>query len=122
MNPDGTHPSVAGRTKVGTQLLEHFLTDPHAQFWFLSPTAGDFDEDGDDDGANFLKWQQGELSDPPIASDLAVWVDNYGVVIPHSAISAAVPEPASARLLVRAIAGFFVQSRQSSRASLGRIS
>ncbi len=33
---DGTHPSQAGETKVGTLLLNFFKTDPHAACWFLA--------------------------------------------------------------------------------------
>ncbi|MEO2046190.1 MAG: hypothetical protein ABGX16_06405 [Pirellulales bacterium] len=35
--------------------------------------SGDFDRDGDVDGADFLKWQRGEVTDPPSAFDLDVW-------------------------------------------------
>jgi len=64
---------------------------------------GDFDLDGDVDGADFLSWQRGEVSNPPDAADLAVWQSNYGVGLGVSlAITAPVPEPGSAVLLTLA--------------------
>ena len=64
--------------------------------------SGDFDGDGDVDGADFLAWQRGESPSPLSASDLAIWRDNYG----NSALSAtqSVPEPSS--LLLAAICLF----------------
>jgi hypothetical protein len=62
--------------------------------------AGDFDFDGEVDGLDFLKWQRGEVSSPPSASDLAAWEAHYGTVAPITATSTAVPEPATATLLV----------------------
>jgi hypothetical protein len=59
--------------------------------------VGDFDADGDTDGADFLKWQRSEVSNPPSASDLVAWEANYGA--PTAAASAAVPEPSSLALL-----------------------
>jgi hypothetical protein len=58
--------------------------------------VGDFDVDGDTDGADFLKWQRGEVSSPPSASDLAAWEAYYGAPpSPLSAAFATVPEPSS---------------------------
>ena len=56
------------------------------------------DVDGDTDGADFLKWQRGEVSSPPSASDLVAWEANYGTGPPLSAVSAAVPEPSAVLL------------------------
>ncbi|QEG37236.1 PEP-CTERM sorting domain-containing protein [Bythopirellula goksoeyrii] len=74
------------------------------QLEFIPPTivAGDFDEDGDVDGNDFLVWQRdqnvGSLSD---------WQDNYNA--PASTVNiASVPEPASLLLALSAalFAGF----------------
>lgn len=55
--------------------------------------SGDFDEDGDVDGDDFLFWQR----DPSVGS-LATWEANYGMVAPLSAASTAVPESHSLAL------------------------
>jgi hypothetical protein len=55
--------------------------------------TGDFDNDGDVDGRDFLVWQRGASPDPLSASDLAAWQGNYGAG--SLAASTAVPEPAS---------------------------
>ncbi len=39
---------------------------------------GDFDVDGDVDGFDFLKWQRGDVFNPPRAEDLDLWKTNYG--------------------------------------------
>jgi len=58
--------------------------------------AGDFDQDEDVDGADFLKWQRGELSNPLSAEDLADWQANFGAGGSSvAAASTAVPEPAT---------------------------
>jgi hypothetical protein len=62
--------------------------------------AGDFDEDGDVDGRDFLLWQQN-----PSLGNLADWQENYGTV-PELGVSVAVPEPTAAALaLLVAIVG-----------------
>ena len=67
-------------------------------------TAGDFDIDGDVDGADFLKWQRGELSNPLSSSDLANWQASFGDVASSvAAASTAVPEPSSFVLLLAAL-------------------
>lgn len=63
-----------------------------------SPDTGDFDIDGDVDGADFLTWQRGEVSSPPSASQLAAWQFDYGSVTPAAASS--VPEPEGFVLLI----------------------
>lgn len=53
---------------------------------------GDFDNDGDFDGTDFLEWQKGNSPTPGSSSDLADWQTNHGL----SALEAAsVPEPAT---------------------------
>jgi hypothetical protein len=40
LGPDGTHPAVAGRTKVGTMLLNFFLTSTLTAPWFTAASPG----------------------------------------------------------------------------------
>jgi len=77
-----------------------------------NPSNGDFDGDGDVDGADFLTWQRGlGLTGQPDATtgdadddgdvddaDLALWKSHYGGA-PAVAAVGAVPEPASLALL-----------------------
>ncbi len=64
--------------------------------------AGDFDEDGDVDGADFLAWQRG-FDNPYNADDLANWEANFGftgtVAASTTGTGAAVPEPTALVLL-----------------------
>jgi hypothetical protein len=84
----------------------------HASLFAIGRLAtgqgGDFDQDGDVDGADFLAWQRGELSDPPSAGDLAVWEANFATfpaAHPAAHSAASVPEPAT---LLLAIVGLVV--------------
>ena len=63
---------------------------------------GDFDGDGEVDGADFFNWQTGEVSSPPSSSDLAVWKATYGSSVLLAARS--IPEPSS---WVVALVGFY---------------
>ena len=38
--PDGTHPSAAGKQKVAEQLLQFFTNDPTTRGWFMAAPAG----------------------------------------------------------------------------------
>jgi T5SS/PEP-CTERM-associated repeat protein len=53
---------------------------------------GDFDDDDDVDGADFLKWQRGESPNPLAPSDFADWKANFGATPPPTA---SVPEPSA---------------------------
>jgi hypothetical protein len=53
---------------------------------------GDFDNDGDVDGRDFLIWQRGGSPTALSASDLADWQSNYGTGS-LAAVTSAVPEP-----------------------------
>jgi hypothetical protein len=75
----------------------------------LDIPEGDFDFDGDVDGADFLVWQRSIGSTTYLAADgngnaivdaadLALWSANYGATLPPPA--AAVPEPAAAVLFL----------------------
>ena len=63
------------------------------EFINTSPTPGDFNDDGNVDGLDFLAWQQ-----DPAAGDLADWETHYG----FSSLAAAggvIPEPSSVTLI-----------------------
>jgi endoglucanase len=65
---------------------------------------GDFDDDGDVDGRDFLLWQRN-----PSIGNLADWQENYGTV-PELGASVAVPEPTAAALaLLVAIMGLTIR-------------
>lgn len=74
-----------------SQTISYTLASPPAG------QPGDFDDDGDVDGRDFLIWQRGGSTTPLSAGDLADWQTNYGVG-PLAALSA-VPEPSSILLL-----------------------
>jgi hypothetical protein len=59
--------------------------------------AGDFDNDGDVDGRDFLVWQRGGSPTSLSATDLEAWQNGYGAG-PLAAVSA-VPEPAAIGLI-----------------------
>jgi hypothetical protein len=69
-----------------------------------SSQSGDFDNDGDVDGRDFLVWQRGESPDPLSAGDLSDWQTNYGFGTLSAA--AAVPEPSCSALLLLALVGW----------------
>jgi hypothetical protein len=82
------------------------------QFLFLTApggTDGDFDNDGDVDGRDFLAWQRGESPAPLSASDLSAWQGAYGMG-GLSAVS--VPEPTSIALLFGTIVGSVLVRRR----------
>ena len=71
------------------------------------PLPGDFDLDGAVDGYDFLLWQRN-----PSVGPLADWEVNYGRVAPPAAASAAVPEPASAVLVLMGATSISLRRRQ----------
>ncbi len=71
---------------------------------------GDFDEDGDVDGADFLQWQRGGLS----TSALADWETNFGATSLPAA-STSVPEP-STGLILALCCGICAMRRRHTRA------
>jgi hypothetical protein len=65
-----------------------------------SAPSGDFDEDGDVDGRDFLVWQRGGSPSPLSASDLAAWQSTYGTG--GLAAVSTVPEPNAGLLALTA--------------------
>jgi hypothetical protein len=86
--------------RFGTELADVMFVPPN----------GDYDDDGDVDGADFLGWQRGESPDPLSQTDLAAWEEHYGTVASLTARSAAVPEPASALLMATAVLFFSIKA------------
>ena len=86
------------------------VADYSLELTFAVP--GDFDNDGDVDGRDFLRWQRGGSPNPRSAGDLAAWQTNYGAG-GLVAATVAVPEPAA--ILLSALAfgalGFCRKSR-----------
>jgi hypothetical protein len=67
-----------------------------------SGLPGDFDNDGDVDGRDFLAWQRGESPRPLGAGNLALWKQNYAAFgsLGSSTAPMAVPEPSSLAMLL----------------------
>ncbi len=66
----------------------------------VAGVSGDFDNDGDVDGADFLKWQRGESFNSLSLLDLDAWETNFGSSAnPLQETLATVPEPSSLALL-----------------------
>jgi hypothetical protein len=93
---DETSPSYIGNTS----LLKDFDSYKISIYVDFAGTAltlvddsagspGDFDSDGDVDGADFLVWQRGESPNPMSAAELAEWQANFGVAV----FTSSVPEP-----------------------------
>ncbi len=75
---------------------------------------GDFDQDLDVDGADFLRWQRGESPAPFSATDLSKWETNFGSAS-LNAISTAVPEPTTVVLLAIGMASSILLDRRRDR-------
>ena len=103
------------RTSTVTDAVRDLAADwADANYDALTgPSLGDYDDDGDVDGNDFLVWQRtlGDVGTPlPAdgngdevvdADDLTVWRDTFGQVaqlLPTDATASAVPEPATALL------------------------
>jgi hypothetical protein len=76
---------------------------------------GDFDIDGDVDGADFLAWQRGESPLGVDATDLVDWQANFGNSSPASANSVSVPEPSTAMLIIMMAIGSRLRPRWTMR-------
>jgi hypothetical protein len=76
----------------------------------LEHRPGDFDLDGDVDGADLLRWQRGQSPNPLSASDLATWRSHFATA---ESAAATVPEPAGAVLW--AVASLLLHGSQRRR-------
>jgi len=95
--------------------FEYTVTDGRTLFGAIeyvdNPLSGDFDNDGDVDGADFLKWQR-DLGDAP---NLALWESNYGAPAAGIAGASAVPEPNTAILFSLGFFGLSLVRRRRGR-------
>ncbi|MEM8943983.1 MAG: hypothetical protein AAGD11_02285 [Planctomycetota bacterium] len=73
----------------GVLFLDDFLLE------VITPQPGDFDDDDEVDGADFLAWQRGESPTEFSRQDLEVWQQNFGTDAPLAGTAANVPEPTS---------------------------
>ncbi|MGI9456903.1 MAG: PEP-CTERM sorting domain-containing protein, partial [Aeoliella sp.] len=102
------------------QVADPFDIQPDAQLWQATwvpsqATPGDFDGDGDVDGADFRKWQRGESPNPLSQSDLADWEANYGATASLSANSTHVPEPSTLLLSLLGLSAVAISRQSNSR-------
>jgi len=118
LNPSGDI-FIAGRSDLNTDrfygvpgvnnglldelMIFDYVLDPYdIEQLYLSPSsllAGDFDEDGDVDGNDFLVWQRGGSPNVLSSTDLDAWQVNFGkVASAMTTTSTTVPEPSSIML------------------------
>ena len=81
--------------------------------WSPNDNAGDFDDDGDVDGDDFLTWQRGGSPNPLSGDDLANWQSKFGDPPALVADSTAVPEPSALLLLIVGGTPLLAQRRRS---------
>jgi|GEM_PF-1640073 len=92
-----------------------------------APDSGDFDQDADIDGADFLAWQRGfgvttlagvahgdgNHSGTVTSEDLTIWQSQYGSAVSSASLQS-VHEPTSLALLLLAASGFAAYRRSHS--------
>jgi hypothetical protein len=106
--PDGKNAQIAlTAPQTGVYTIQIAPESGSGEYLLSISGDGDFDQDGDVDGGDFLEWQRGFGTNYD-ASDLNTWQTNYGVAnglagssalnsSPHLAKSMAAPlEPAAA--------------------------
>ncbi len=105
--------ALSGNIAVAGPTLEGVIGSPTSSVYLFDvPLSGDFDLDGDVDGADFLKWQRGESPAPLSASDLALWEANFGTTTaPATSSATSVPEPSSLLLGSLAAVGLLLRRR-----------
>ncbi len=98
-------------TFVGIEMTGWDATFGVDNFVYALPgIPGDFDDDGDVDGFDFLLWQRGGSPDPLSQSDLALWEANYSTSVNVQAAVKVVPECSSLMLLIMGTAAFLGRS------------
>ncbi len=113
--------SVTGNTATLSLPLQFILSEganPQVEFFgtfvathsLVQPVAGDFNNDGNVDGADFLLWQRGGSPNPLSAGDLETWKTAFG-----GPAIAAVPEPTAALLMATGLFGSMLGARRVRR-------
>jgi hypothetical protein len=114
----GTEGSM-GSTSLGNYLPNLGKYDVYlAKFTLPRILDGDFDSDGDVDGADLLAWQRGASPSPLGADDFATWQAAFGAAN-QPAAPVGVPEPAALVLFFAAGVAALQRSRKDVR-SVGR--
>ncbi|QDT70172.1 Endonuclease/Exonuclease/phosphatase family protein [Planctomycetes bacterium MalM25] len=86
---------------TGSEGAENSLIEIPVNFEVVAATlAGDYNDDGVVDAADYTVWRDGDSPDSSQAG-YTVWANNYGATSP----AIAVPEPASSWLVLLALAG-----------------
>lgn len=94
------------------QAGDQFATPGVVLYSALSTALdGDFDNDGDVDGRDFLAWQRGSSPNPRSSSDLALWRSNYGAGGMSAAAAVAIPEPCASLLMLTSLAALAIFKR-----------
>jgi hypothetical protein len=90
-----------------------FINNANTSFTLVAPEpeTGDFDDDGDIDGQDFLIWQRGGSPNSLSAEDLELWQEQYGTFPPLSA-ARAIPEPTTGALILGSLACLGVVNRR----------
>lgn len=113
--------SVTGNVATLSLPLQFILSEganPEVEFFgtfiathsLVQPVAGDFNNDGNVDGADFLVWQRGGSPNSLSTGDLETWKTAFG-----GPAIAAVPEPTAALLLGAAMFGSMLGLRGARR-------
>jgi hypothetical protein len=107
---DGFNNTGTDALGVGLINLNNFAGNQYFTVPNVAAADGDFDNDGDVDGRDFLLWQRGQSDVPYSTSDLSNWQAQYGTGILTGITS--VPEPNSLVLLSFAAAACGMFSRR----------
>lgn len=92
-----------GTGLLSTLLGDELLVDTELDFFDFAPLAGDFNNDGAVDGADFLAWQRNDGT----PAGLANWQANYGYSKgQYTQELASVPEPSALIMLISAMVVF----------------
>lgn len=101
--------STSGASPLVVEIVDIGGTDFTQVSAASAGLVGDFDDDGDVDGTDFLAWQQG-FPGTFNGTDLVDWEGNYGASSPIFAVQA-VPEPGTVGLATLAVVALLCRFR-----------